>query len=163
MHKNILFSFFFLLSFAAFSQNNGLVVGEINNGVYQFKESQESLTKAFEWTFRDGTKVNEMSITQMGNEYYIIATCLYQGRKRIAAIDLDLIGIEFVLKEDAQFKMCSAVACENCRFFFESNKIVACKCEETGTISNHCHYKASHATSFYANFQRSLRMNQEKH
>jgi hypothetical protein len=163
MFKNILFAFLFFLSFTSFSQNTGIVIGEVNNGVYQFKDCQESLSKAIEWTFKDGTKVSEMSITQMGNDYYILATCLNQGRKRIAAIDLDLVGIEFVLKEDAFFKMCSAVACENCRFFFESNKIVACKCEETGTISNHCHYKSSAATSFYANFQRSLRMNQEKH
>ena len=143
------------------AQQTGVAVGEINNGIYRLKENQQSLVKAFEWTFKDGTKVSEMKIEQLGNTWFLIATCTYQGRKRIAAVDLDLVGIEFVLQEDVMFKMCSAVACENCRFFLENNKIVACKCEETGTISNHCHYKSTPGAGFYANFQRSLRMNND--
>ncbi len=158
MIKRILFICLFLVQFTAYSQTPGVIIGEMNNGTFAINSNQNSLIKAFEWTFKDGTKVTEMSITQFGNEYYLLATCTYQGRKRIAAVDLDLVGINFVLNEDAQFKMCSAVACENCRFFFENNKIVACKCEETGTISNHCHYKAGAGNGYFVSFQRAVKM-----
>lgn len=150
-----------ILTVSLYAQTTGTVIGEINNGVYVLKENQTSLVKAFEWTFKDGTKVVDLKIEQLGNAWFLIATCNYQGRKRIAAVDIDMVGIEFVLNEDAVFKMCSAVACENCRFFLENNKIVACKCEETGTISNHCHYKSASGAGFYANFQRSLRMSKD--
>lgn len=139
----------------------GTVIGELNNGVFQLNSQERNLVKAFEWTFRDGTKVVDMKIEQMGNGYFLVATCAYQGRKRLAAVDIDMAGIQFVLNEDAQFKMCSAVACENCRFFLENNRIIACKCEETGTISNHCHYKSAAAVGFYANLQRAIRMNND--
>ncbi|OYU96049.1 MAG: hypothetical protein CFE21_06460 [Bacteroidetes bacterium B1(2017)] len=161
MNKAILPIFFVLLSFVCFGQSNSVAIGEINNGVYSLKDNQRNLSKAFEWTFKDGTKVGELKVEQLGNTYFLVATCSYQGRKRMAAVDIEMVGIEFVLKEESQFKMCSAVACENCRFFLENNKIVACKCEETGTISNHCHYKTSSATSFYSNYQRAIKMNKE--
>jgi ligand-binding sensor domain-containing protein len=45
--------------------------------------------------------------------------------------------------------------------FLENNKIVACKCEETGTISNHCHYKASSGIGFYSNYLRAIKMSKE--
>lgn len=163
MFKKLLFVFLFLVQITAYSQTPGVIIGEMNNSAFVINNNQPSLVKAFEWTFKDGTKVTEMAITQLGNEYYLLATCIYQGRKRIAAIDIDLVGINFVLNEDAQFKMCSAVACETCRFFFENNKIVACKCEETGTISNHCHYKASVGNGYFANFQRAQRMSKDEH
>ncbi|MDZ4667656.1 MAG: hypothetical protein SGJ00_07210 [bacterium] len=162
MVKQLLFILFFFVSTQTFAQSTGTTIGEINNGVYQLKENQDQLIKAFEWTFKDGTKVVEMDIQQLGNAYFIVANCAYQGRKRMAAVNIDLVGIEFVLYEDGQFKICSAVACENCRFFLENSKIVACKCEETGTISNHCHYKTFSGTGYYANFMRALKMAKEK-
>jgi hypothetical protein len=162
MVKKLLLLIFSLVSSYSFSQTTGTVIGELNNGVYQLKENQEQLVKAFEWTFKDGTKVVEMEIQQFGNAYFLVAYCAYQGRKRMAGVDIDMVGIEFVLNEDAQFKICSAVACENCRFFLENNKIVACKCEETGTISNHCHYKSFAATGVYANFMRAIKMAKDK-
>ncbi len=158
MVKIILSTIFLLVSVNSFSQSAKIQIGQINNGVYELTESEKNLTKAFEWTFRDGTKVTELHIEQMQQTYFLVATCAYQGRKRIAAVDLNQEGIYFILNEDAVFKMCSAVACENCRFFLENNRIVACKCEETGTISNHCHYKTGVATTFYTNLQRAIKM-----
>lgn len=137
-------------------------VGKVNNGVFELSENSEQLVKAIEWTFRDGTKVIELKIEQLQNAYFLVATCTYQNRKRLAAIDLDMEGSSFIVKEDAFFKTCSAVACETCRYFLENNKIVACKCEETGSISNHCHYKSSPATSFITNYYRALKLKQDK-
>lgn len=137
-------------------------VGKVNNGVFELSENSEQLVKAIEWTFRDGTKVVELKIEQLQNAYFLVATCTYQNRKRLAAIDLDMEGSSFIVKEDAFFKTCSAVACETCRYFLENNKIVACKCEETGSISNHCHYKSSPATSFITNYYRALKLKQDK-
>jgi hypothetical protein len=163
MVKKLLFIVFLSISFLASSiaQNPSTVIGEINNGVFELNEYQSSLVKAFEWTFRDGTKVVDLKIEQLGNTYFVIATCAYQGRKKIAALDLEQVGISFVLSEDAQFKICSAVACETCKFFLENSKIVACKCEETGTISNHCHYKSLPGTGFYANLQRAIKLKKD--
>jgi hypothetical protein len=161
MVKNLLTTIFVLFSFVGFAQETKIQIGQMNNGVYQLTESEKNLSKAFEWTFRDGTKVVEMHIEQMQQTYFLVATCAYQGRKRIAAVDLQMEGIYFVINEEAQFKMCSAVACENCRFFLENNKIVACKCEETGTISNHCHYKTGTAATYFNNLQRAKKMFEE--
>lgn len=162
MLKHLLLALLFSFSLLTKAQNLAIEIGEINNGAIEMNKSQNALVKAFEWTFRDGTKVTELKIEQLSNTYFLIATCAYQGKKRMAAVNLDLVGLKFMLSEDAFFKMCSAVACENCRFFMENNKIIACKCEETGTISNHCHYRSSNATTFYANFQRALRMGEKE-
>ena len=151
---------FCLLSFVGSAQQ--IEVGKVNNGVFELSENSEQLVKAIEWTFRDGTKVVELKIEQLQNAYFLVATCTYQNRKRLAAIDLDMEGSSFIVKEDAFFKTCSAVACETCRYFLENNKIVACKCEETGSISNHCHYKSSPATSFITNYYRALKLKQDK-
>lgn len=163
MIKKLLFIFLFSFTFLANTQAQtpSIVIGALNNGVYELNEYQSELVKAFEWTFRDGTKVSELKIEQLGNNYFLVANCLYQGRKRMAALDLEQVGISFVLSEDAQYKMCSAVACETCKFFLENNKIVACKCEETGTISNHCHYKSLPGTGFYANLLRAIKLKKD--
>ncbi len=162
MIKHLLFVLLLSIPLFSFSQNPAIEIGELNNGVIEIKKYQAALVKAFEWTFRDGTKVTDLKIEQLSNNYFIVATCAYQGRKRLAAVDLDLEGIKFMLNEDAFFKVCSAVACENCRFFLENNRIVACKCEETGTISNHCHYRTSNATTFYTNLQRAIKMGEKE-
>ncbi|MCG9880605.1 MAG: hypothetical protein MH472_08400 [Bacteroidia bacterium] len=160
-HLQLIILSFLLFSTQVFAQQTSTVIGELKNGVYELNEHQSALTKAFEWTFRDGTKVQELKIEQLGTGYYLFATCVYQGRKRIAALDIEMVGINFVLTEDAQYKTCSAVACETCKFFLENNKIVACKCEESGTISNHCHYKSLPGAGFYANFLRAVKMQKD--
>ncbi len=160
--KKIILLIIILISTTVYSNAQQIEVGKINNGVFELSENSEQLVKAIEWTFRDGTKVVELKIEQLQNAYFLVATCTYQNRKRLAAIDLDMEGNSFVVKEDAFFKTCSAVACETCRYFLENNKIVACKCEETGSISNHCHYKSSPATSFITNYYRALKLKQDK-
>ncbi len=160
--KKIILLILIAISTTVYSNAQQIEVGKINNGVFELSDNSEQLVKAIEWTFRDGTKVVELKIEQLQNAYFLVATCTYQNRKRLAAIDLDMEGNSFVVKEDAFFKTCSAVACETCRYFLENNKIVACKCEETGSISNHCHYKSSPATSFITNYYRALKLKQDK-
>ncbi len=160
--KKIILLIIITLSTTVYSNAQQIEIGKINNGVFELSDHSEQLVKAIEWTFRDGTKVVELKIEQLQNPYFLVATCTYQNRKRLAAIDLDMEGNSFVVKEDAFFKTCSAVACETCRYFLENNKIVACKCEETGSISNHCHYKSSPATSFITNYYRALKLKQDK-
>lgn len=161
MVKKLLTILLLFLSFSAFAQDTHLKIGSLSNGAFTITESQKNLTKAIEWTFRDGTKVQEIAIEQFNQSYYLVAICMNQNKKRLAAVNIELEGIDFVLRDDAFFKTCSAVACENCSFFVENNKIVACKCESTGTISNHCHYKMSNATSFYNNLIRAKKMFEE--
>jgi hypothetical protein len=160
--KKIILLILIAICTTVYSNAQQIEVGKINNGVFELSDNSEQLVKAIEWTFRDGTKVVELKIEQLQNAYFLVATCTYQNRKRLAAIDLDMEGSSFVVKEDAFFKTCSAVACETCRYFLENNKIVACKCEETGSISNHCHYKSSPATSFITNYYRALKLKQDK-
>jgi hypothetical protein len=160
--KKIILLILIAISTTVYSNAQQIEVGKINNGVFELSDNSEQLVKAIEWTFRDGTKVVELKIEQLQNAYFLVATCTYQNRKRLAAIDLDMEGNSFVVKEDAFFKTCSAVACETCRYFLENNKIVACKCEETRSISNHCHYKSAPATSFITNYYRALKLKQDK-
>ena len=160
--KKIILLILIAISTTVYSNAQQIEVGKINNGVFELSDNSEQLVKAIEWTFRDGTKVVELKIEQLQTAYFLVATCTYQNRKRLAAIDLDMEGNSFVVKEDAFFKTCSAVACETCRYFLENNKIVACKCEETGSISNHCHYKSAPATSFITNYYRALKLKQDK-
>lgn len=138
-------------------------IGQLENGIIAIKQNMLSpATKALEWTFRDGTKVQELKIEQIGNAYFLVALCNYMNYKRSAAINLELQGSVFLLNEDALLKICSAVACQTCNFFTENNKIIACKCEQTGSISNHCHYKSSPASTFLQNLQRAIKMQEEK-
>jgi len=137
-------------------------IAAIDNGVYNITANQLAIIKAFEWTFRDGAKVVELKIENYNNNYYLVAICLVQDHKRIAAVFLNQVGNTLLLDEEADMKVCSAVACKTCQFFFENNKIVACKCEETSTVSNHCHYKSATAFSFSQNFQRALKVLEQK-
>ncbi|NDC29798.1 MAG: hypothetical protein EBZ58_02420 [Bacteroidetes bacterium] len=152
---------FLLFSVHLHAQKN-IEIGQLENGIISMKQNMLGpATKALEWTFRDGTKVQELKIEQIGNGYFLIAVCNYMNYKRNAAINLDVQGNLFVMNEDAMLKICSAVACQTCNFFVENNKIIACKCEQTGSISNHCHYKSSMASAFIQNLQRAMKMQEE--
>lgn len=158
----LFFISFTLISVHLYAQKN-IEIGQLENGIISIKQNmQVPIDKALEWTFRDGTKVQELKIEQIGNGYFLLAVCNYMNYKRNAAINLDLQGNFFLLNEDAMLKICSAVACQTCNFFIENNKIIACKCEQTGSISNHCHYKSSMASTFIQNLQRAIKMQQEK-
>lgn len=157
MKKVLPFVFLFVFTLVSKAQQ-GIEIGQINNGVYEFTVHELSVAKAIEWTLRDGSKVSELKIEQLNNVYFLVAVCNYQTYKRTIAVDLDQVGTKFVLTEDAFIKICSAVACQTCKFFFENRKIIACKCEETGTISNHCHYRSAPATAFAQNLQRAIKL-----
>ncbi len=133
-------------------------IGRLNNGVYELSNHSDAIQKAIEWTFKDGSKVIDLKIEELNQQIYLTANCLFQGKKRMLAVELDQKGNFFVLKEDGFIKTCSAFACENCKFFFEQHKIVACKCEESGTISNHCRFKTFPTTQLIQNYQRALRL-----
>ncbi len=135
-----------------------LEVGKLNNGVFELTNNTESLQKAIEWTFKDGSKVIDLKIEELNQQPYLVANCAFQGKKRMLAVELDQKGTVFIFKEDGMIKCCSAFACETCKFFFEQHKIVACKCEETGTISNHCRFKAIPSLQLITNYQRALRL-----
>jgi hypothetical protein len=139
-----------------FAQENE--IGKINNGVYELSSNAEAIQKALEWTFKDGSKVVDLKIEELNQEIYLIANLQFQGKRRMLAMELDQKGNEFVVNEESPLKICSAFACETCKFFFEQRKIVACKCEETGTISNHCRFKTIPASQFIFNFQRALKL-----
>jgi hypothetical protein len=167
MVKRITTYLLFFISLTSFSLHlyaqENIEIGQLENGIISVKQSMLGpATKAFEWTFRDGTKVQELKIEQIGKGYFLVAVCNYMNYKRNAAINLDLQGDLFLMNDDAMLKICSAVACQTCHFFVENNKIIACKCEQTGSISNQCHYKSSLATTFIQNLQRAIKMQQEK-
>lgn len=150
-----------VLSVGAFAQT-AFEIGRFENNEAVLNEDKSvAIIKAFEWSFRDGTKVSELRIEQLGSSYYLVAYAEFQGKKRIAAIDLDISGMKLTVMPDAQMKTCSANACDQCRFFIENNKIIACKCENTGTISNHCHFKQALAPVFYNNLDRAIKLKTE--
>ncbi|MFN4083247.1 MAG: hypothetical protein ACK4K9_06405 [Bacteroidia bacterium] len=161
MIKNLpLLFLFILLPFLSSSQQ--IEVAELNNGQIEITVNSLALSKAFAWTFRDGTKVTDLKVEQLSSQYFLVAYCVYQNHSRMAAIDLEVIGNKFYINEDAMFKVCSAVACKNCKFFIENLRIVGCKCEETGTVSNHCHYRNLPVGGFTQNLNRAILLNKER-
>lgn len=138
------------------------VIAKLNNGQIEFVVNEMALAKAFQWTFRDGTKVTDIKVEELNGKYFLVAYCLYQQHKRVAAVDLEIIGSDYVTSDDAMLKICSAVACNNCKFFLENLRIVGCKCEETGTVSNHCHYKSAPGGGFMQNLTRAISLNKER-
>lgn len=162
MVKKLLILFLFLGGLMAVASAQHIEAARINNGVFEFGDNQEQLIKAVEWTFKDGTKVTDLKVEQMQNTFFLVAYCVYQGRARMAAIDLVQEGNTFVIKEDAWFKTCSAVACETCKYFLENNRIVACKCEATGSISNHCHYRSLPVAGFITQYNRAMKMKKDQ-
>ncbi len=157
--KYLLFiSFSMLLSSFSFAQKS-IEIAKFENGNPTLNNNLDSsCIKAFERTFRDGTKVIGLKVEKIGNNYFLLADCNYKNYKRKAAINIEQQGDLLILKEDALMKICSAVACQTCNFFIENNKIIACKCEQTGTISNHCHYKSTLTNIFFQNLQRAIKM-----
>ena len=163
IYTYLLYFISFLLLSTHLHAQKSTEIGLLENGIISVKQNMLAPSiKALEWTFRDGTKVQELKIEQIGNGYFLVATCNYMNYKRNAAINLELQGNIFFLNDDAMLKVCSAVACQTCNFFIENNKIIACKCEQTGSISNHCHYKSAMATTFIQNLQRAIKMQEEK-
>ena len=53
------------------------------------------------------------------------------------------------LNANSEMKTCSNGACSDCNFFIENSKVVACKCETNGSISNHCTYKINDGNYFF--------------
>jgi hypothetical protein len=137
-------------------------VAELRNGQIELTMSQLVLSKAFSWTFRDGTKVTDLKVEQLNNQYFLVAYCIYQQYTRQVGINLDFVGNKFYINDESTFKICSAVSCKTCRFFIEHMRIIGCKCEETGTVSNHCHYKVVPIGIFMQNINRALMLSKEK-
>lgn len=160
MRKTLLIAFFLITTLLR--AQNQIEIGAIRGGEAVVTINPVVLSKAFEWTFRDGTKVTDLKIEQLSGQYFIVAYCQYQQHKRMVAVDLEMIGQQFFVAPDPFIKICSAVACQTCKFFLENMRIVACKCEETGTVSNHCHYRSLPGSGFVNNLNRAILLNKER-
>jgi hypothetical protein len=160
MKKTLLVVFIFISSLL--HAQNQTEIGVLRGNEAVITINPVVLSKAFEWMFRDGTKVADLKIEQLSGQYFLVAYCNFQQHKRMVAIDLEIIGQNLYISQDPFIKVCSAVACQTCKFFLENMRIIACKCEETGTISNHCHYRSIPGSGFVTNLNRAIMLNKER-
>jgi hypothetical protein len=141
---------FFTLSFKivycqqiAIGTLNNLDKLELNN------KSKRALKIAYLRSFVDGRKLDSIYIDKIGEVKFLILLGSKTNVKSKTAISISIINNTVNLNATAEMKTCSNGACKECEFFIENNKVVACKCNNDGTISNSCNFKINDGKYFY--------------
>lgn len=124
------------------------------------KQKEDSLavlciTKALTWSMSEDVQIQTMRIEQISGKFYFIVEMNLASQRRIAAVALNQELIGFSVDTLSSVAICTASNAYRCSFFSEHHRIIACKCLETGSISNHCHYKSIDAEKFKTMLQRA--------
>lgn len=150
MSKKLFFILLFVISFKiTFCQQ--IAIGTINNNdILELNEkSKRALKIAYLRSFIDGRKLDSVYIDKIGQVKYLILLGSKINVKSKSAISISIVNNTVHLNANSEMKTCSNGACTDCDFFTENNKVVACKCETNGSISNHCTYKTNDGNYFY--------------
>lgn len=99
------------------------------------------LTKSLGQMFQEQLILDTFSIKKTANNSFLILDLRANNFNRLVSIRLIENGNELLLDTISALSVCSSSPTYHCKFFMEQSKIVSCQCIETGTISNHCHYK----------------------
>ncbi len=146
----LLILFFLIVSKQSFCQQ--IAIGTINSNdkIEMNNKSKRALKVAYLRTFGDGRKLDTFYIDKVGQVKYLILLGSKANVKSKSAISISIINNTVNLNSNLEMKTCSNGACAECNFFTENNKVVACKCESNGSISNHCTYKINDGNYFYS-------------
>ena len=150
MHLKLLLIFLFLFVFKiTFCQH--IAIGTINNNnqLELNEKSKRAIKIAYLRSFIDGRKLDSVFIDKIGQVKYLILLGSKINVKSKSAISISIVNNTIHLNANSEMKTCSNGACNYCDFFTENNKVVACKCEANGSISNHCSYKTNDGNYFY--------------
>ena len=150
MIRNYLLILFFLISSKqTFCQQIAIGTINLNDKIEMNDKSKIALKIAYLRTFVDGRKLDTFFIDKIGQLKYLILIGTKGNVKSKSAVSISIVNNIVHLNANSEMKTCSNGACNDCSFFIENNKVVACKCESNGSISNHCTYKINDGNYFY--------------
>lgn len=129
-----------------------VTIGTINNeDEIDFSEKGKRAIKiAYLRSFTDGRKLDTAFIEKFGQIKYLIIVGSKNTIKSISSISISIVNNTINIASNTEMKTCSNGACNDCQFFVENNKPVACKCNDNGSISNNCSFKVNDGAFFYS-------------
>lgn len=141
---------FLLFSKIVFAQQ--VAIGTIDSeDKMEFSEKGKRAIKiAYLRSFTDGRKFDTAFIEKLGQLKYLVILGSKNEVKSRSAVSILIINNTVNIATNTEMKTCSNGACNECQFFIENSKVVACKCEDNGSISNNCSFKANDGAFFYA-------------
>ena len=141
--------FFLIASKEIFCQQIAIGSINLNDKIEMNEKSKRALKVAYLRTFADGRKLDTFYIDKVGQIKYLILLGTKGNVNSKSAVSISIVNNTVHLNSNSEMKTCSNGACNECNFFTENNKVVACKCESNGSISNHCTYKINDGNYFY--------------
>lgn len=141
----------FLLCFKmVFAQQ--VTIGTINGeDKIEFSEKGKRAIKiAYLRSFTDGRKYDTAFIEKLGQVKYLVILGSKSNIKSRSAVSILIIDNTVNITTNSEMKTCSNGACNDCQFFIENSKVVACKCNDNGSISNNCSFRNNDGAFFYS-------------
>lgn len=127
-----------------------IMIGTIQNDQLALTDKNKRALKiAYLRSFIDGRKLDSVYIDKIGQVKFLILLGSKTTIKSKTALSISIVNNSVYINPAPNMVTCSNGACTDCNFFTESNKVVACKCETNGSISNHCTYKINDGNYFY--------------
>lgn len=129
-----------------------VTIGTINNeDKIDFSEKGKKAIKiAYLRSFTDGRKLDTAFIEKFGQIKFLIIVGSKNTIKSKSSISISIVNNTINVASNTEMKTCSNGACNDCQFFVENNKPVACKCNDNGSISNNCSFKVNDGAFFYS-------------
>lgn len=156
MKFKLLLVFFFLFGIKLIYCQQ-VAIGMLNNNILELTDkSKRALKMAYLRSFVDGRKLDTAYIDLIGNVKYLILVGSKSNVKSKTAISITILNNTVNINTNTEMKTCSNGACEECSFFTENKKIVACKCEQNGSISNNCNFKINDGLFFYTIYNKVM-------
>jgi hypothetical protein len=140
----------FLLSYKiVFAQQ--IAIGTLNGeDKIEFSEKGKRAIKiAYLRSFTDGRKLDTAFIEKLGQVKYLVILGSKNNVKSRSAVSILIINNMVNIATNTEMKTCSNGACTDCQFFIENSKVVACKCNDNGSISNNCSFRNNDGAFFY--------------
>lgn len=112
-------------------------------------KSKSALRIAYIRTFNDGRKLDSVWVENISGKKFLLMAGTRMNVTSLTAVSISIINNKVYIENTTEVKTCANGSCTACSFFVENAKVVACKCESTGTVSNHCTFKVNDAVVFY--------------
>ncbi len=141
---------FLLSSKILFAQQ--LAIGTLNSeDKIEFSEKgKRAINIAYLRSFTDGRKFDTAFIEKLGQIKYLVILGSKGNVKSRSAVSILIINNTVNIATNTDMKTCSNGACTDCQFFIENSKVVACKCNDNGSISNNCSFRNNDGAFFYS-------------
>lgn len=153
MRNKLLFLYIILITFAIeLKAQNSIEIGSLNTTNEELlisNKSKSALRIAYIRTFNDGRKLDSIWVENIGGRKFLLMSGTRMNVKSLTAVSIIIVNSKIYIENTTEVKTCANGSCTACSFFVEGYKVVACKCESTGTVSNHCTFKVNDASVFY--------------